>query len=49
LHGYIYRGAARYVDLWLYQWYTANMKTAIFLPGQVFYEAEETACYMGIP
>jgi hypothetical protein len=25
------------------------MKTAISLPDQVFYEAEETAHYMGIP
>jgi hypothetical protein len=25
------------------------MKTAIFLPDKIYYEAKETACCMGIP
>jgi hypothetical protein len=33
------------VDLWLYQ----NYENSRFLPDRVFYEAEETARYMGIP
>jgi hypothetical protein len=41
-------GAQTTIDRWLYCSYTGHMKTAVSLPDQVYYAAEETARYMGI-